>query len=154
MINDYYKQSVCIDVDGKLDRKFKYCGLIRILREKILNFCVVLARKKMVQNTKIELEVFQLSQEYFRLLGINIISSTSRQINLRTLTSILVFFLGPISCAHYFFFKSKTFIEYIISSYLFCCIFICLLIHPYVTWITPDLYKFIESLKKIAKKRE
>lgn len=101
---------------------------------------------------KLKLKVMQLSQAYFPILGINI--GKERQINLRTVTSFITFFLGPISCAHYFFFKSKTFIEYITSCYLFCCIFICLLLHPYVVWIAPDLLKYIKSLKKITRKGE
>lgn len=95
-------------------------------------------------------KLMQLSQEYFRILGINI--GKIRHINLRTVTSVVTFLLGPISCAHYFFFKSQTFIDYIASCYLFCCIFICLLTHPYVTWIAPNLFNFIKSLKKIVQK--
>lgn len=92
-----------------------------------------------------KMKVMQLSQEYFRILGINIGKTPSRHISWRTLTSILVYLLGTIACAHYFFFESKTFIEYIVSSYLLWGVFISLLVHPYVVWITPDLFQFIES---------
>lgn len=103
---------------------------------------------------KIKMKVFQLTQEYFRILGINIGKTTSRQIKLRNLTTILVFFSSAISTAYYFFYESETFIEYITAYYLFCCVFNCLLIFLYVTWITPDLFEFIKNFKEITKERE
>lgn len=92
-----------------------------------------------------KLKVMQLSKQYFRILGINIGKTPARQIDLRTLTAILVFVLGDISTANYVLFKSKTFMEYIVASYLFCGVLVCLLVDPYVVWRIPDLFKFIES---------
>lgn len=101
------------------------------------------------------MKTFQLSQQYFRMLGIELRESPTQKYPINTKNSICVLLYSPgiILCSFYFFYEADAFMAYTFSFVCLSAMIVTVTLYSYIVWAMPNL-DFISNIEEIIQGRE
>lgn len=135
-VNSSCRQSI---LTSKLDLKViskKMLTKFQLFLQNLLNF-------------PMEKEFFHTTQQYFRILGINLVKTPQKyRLNLQNLRTFFVFGLGSILSLCFTVNLAKTFEEYIVTFYVLSTMVICVLAFAYVFWKTENFKRSFTDIRQ------
>lgn len=109
-------------------------------------------------HSPMEKDFFETTQQYFRILGINLKqneqSAHKYPLFLRNVRTFFVFGSGTIASICYTVTSAKTFEEYIATFYVLSSMLICFSIYTIVVWTMDQFIRFFNDVNEIMQERK